>query len=218
MDNLIHLIENQLLKQVRLESIYKNDPIVVSNIPEGWHLLGNGNYAGVFYHEEFPQYAVKVYAKGREGIEEEKLVYKMIGKHESFSECYHYGSTYLILKRLKVTSLYDCMKKGIFIPEKIIEDISEAIEYARSRGLHPHDIHFKNVGIQDGKGIIIDVSDFLKTEDCTLWNDCKKFYFKAYKKLPFIVPIPDFSLNMGRKLYRLYKRLKRKNKWITKET
>lgn len=207
MNDLIDLIKNKLIPQVILESINPKDPIIVRNIPEGWHILGRGNYAGVFYHDKFPQYAVKIYAPGRPGIEKESKVYKMLGNHQSFSTCYYACSRFLILKRLYATTLYDCLKKGIFIHEKIIQDINEAIMYVRHKGLNPHDIHFKNVGIQDGKGIIIDVSDFLENDNCYLWYDCEKFYRKLYKKLPFIIPLPDFILNMGRKLYRFYKRV-----------
>ncbi|MCX7922912.1 MAG: serine/threonine protein kinase [Clostridia bacterium] len=210
MNELIDIIENQLLNEINLKSVNRYDPIVVESVPEDWVLMGNGNYAAVVYHRNYPDYAVKIYAEGREGIEEEKIVYEKLGKHKSFSECYHYGNNYLVLKRLKGTTLYDCLKKGIPIPEKVIKDIDNALDYAKSRGLYPHDIHFKNVMMNDGRGLIVDISDFLKKEYCPLWHDCKKFYYKVYKRLPFIIPLPDFFLNMGRKTYRFYKKAKKK--------
>lgn len=212
MKDLIHKINSELLKEVELRSVNGSDPIVVKGIPEAWSLIGAGNYAAVFCHHDFPKHAVKIYADGRGGIEEEKLVYKELGKHESFSECYYYGSNYLVLKRLKGITLYDCLRKGIHIPEKVIEDIDDAIDYARSRGLHPHDIHFKNLMMYEGRGIIVDVSDFLKDEYCPLWHDSKKFYYKVYRRIPFIVPIPELLLNKTRKIYRLYKSFRKVKK------
>lgn len=52
------------------------------------------------------------------------------------------------------------MKQGILITEQAIRDIDIALDYARSRGLHPHDVHAKNVMVNDGRGLIVDVSDF----------------------------------------------------------
>lgn len=211
MENLIKKIENELIGKIELKSINPKDPIVVSNIPIGWTLLGNGNYAAVLFHEDFPEYVVKIYAPGREGIKEESLVYKKIGDHPSYSKYYYYGSKFLIFKRLHGTTLYDCLKKGIKITPNVIEDIDNALKYAKKRDLNPHDVHFKNVMLDtNGRGIIVDISDFTKKQKCNLWKDSKKFYFKFYARLPFIIPLPEFILNTGRKTYRLYKKIKGK--------
>lgn len=207
MKELIRLVESELLGKVSIKSIHNSEPVVVTLIPDGWELIGNGNYAGVFFSVIYPEYVVKVYADGREGIEEEKLVYQKLGKHESFSECLYYDHNYLILKRLKGKTLYQCLKKGIYIPQSVINEIDAALKYAESKGLHPHDIHFKNVMMDDnGKGIVVDISDFMKEDFCSLWDDSKKYYYNVYSKFP-VVPLPDSILNLSRKIYRLYKKL-----------
>jgi hypothetical protein len=76
------------------------------------------------------------------------------------------------------TTLYDCIRKGIQIPERVIKDIDSALNYARKRGLHPHDVHFKNVMMHESQGIVVDVSDFCHEEYCSLWKHCKKAYYK----------------------------------------
>lgn len=209
MNEYIYIIENELIKEIKIKSVNPCDPVRVEYIPDNWILLGNGNYAVVVYHKDYPDYAVKIYAQGREGIEQEKIVYKKLGKNKYFSECYYFGDNYLILKRLRGKTLYDCLKKGIYIPEQVIKDIDNAISYAKKRELYPHDIHFKNVMLYNGRGIIIDISDFLKREYCPLWHDCKKFYYKVYKRSPIIVPMPNFFLNITRKVYRLYKKIRK---------
>lgn len=210
MDELIYNIENELLSNIKIESESPYDPVVVKYMPKDWKLIGCGNYAVVVYNNSYPKYAVKIYADGRPGIEDEKIVYKKLGENKGFSKCYCYGKNYLILKRLEGVTLYDCLKKGIEITKEAVDDIDCAIKYAKTRGLNPHDIHFKNVMIRNGTGMIVDVSDFLKKGECFLWRDCKKFYYKVYIKVPFVVPIPEFILNGCRKLYRVYKRYIRK--------
>lgn len=202
---LIDYVENELLPNIDIKSVRNFDPIIVKNIPKQWKLLGVGNYAAVLMHNDFPKYAIKIYAKGRSGIKEEIKVYSIIGDHPSFSKCFYYTENYLILKRLEGKTLYSCINKGVQIPEKIIKHIDEALEYAKSLGLNPHDVHAKNVMISNGKGIVVDISDFIKTKECFLWEDFKKAYYKIYIPLfyKYHPPIPEFLLNIIRRTYRI---------------
>ncbi|MBD2868304.1 serine/threonine-protein kinase [Paenibacillus arenilitoris] len=205
---LISLTEQSLLADLDIMSVNHGDPVLVENTPDGWMLLGAGNYAGVFAHRDYPDIAVKVYAPGREGWESEREVYRRIGKHPAYSACYHAGEhcgyTYLILKRLRGKTLYQCLIEGIAIPKEAIEDIDRALEYARSRGLYPHDVHGKNVMVANGRGIVVDISDFLKEEPCSMWEDLKRAYDRIY--LPFMakrpIPVPEWVMNGVRKGYR----------------
>ncbi|WP_175598171.1 serine/threonine protein kinase [Paenibacillus luteus] len=202
------LMEQTLLSDLELNSVDPTNPIRVDVVPRGWKLLGAGNYAGVFMHGEYPEIAVKVYAPGREGWESECEVYQRIGDHPAYSRCYHAGEYkghyYLILKRLQGKTLYQCIIDGVAIPKKAIEDIDQALDYARARGLHPHDVHGKNVMVKDGRGIVLDISDFLKEEPCQMWDDLKKAYNRIY--MPFLSkrpkPVPEWVLNGVRKGYR----------------
>lgn len=205
---LIALTEQTLLSDLELSSIDPGDPVRVDESPEGWKLLGAGNYAGVFMNHDYPDIAVKVYAPGREGWESECEVYRLIGNHPAFSACYyageHNGFYYLILRRLKGKTLYRCIIEGVPIPSRVITDIDQALDYARSRGLHPHDVHGKNVMVTDGRGLVVDVSDFLKEEPCSMWEDLKRAYNRIY--MPFMsknpVPVPEWVMNGVRKGYR----------------
>lgn len=208
LEKLIALTEQSLLSDLELNSIDPTNPVRVEETPQGWELLGAGNYAGVFAHRDHSDIAVKVYAPGREGWESECEVYRLIGNHPAYSTCYHAGEHnghyYLILKRLKGKTLYQCIIDGIAIPKTVIEDIDQALGYARSRGLHPHDVHGKNVMVMNGRGIVLDISDFLKEEPCTMWEDLKRAYNRIY--MPFLskkpVPVPEWVLNGVRKGYR----------------
>lgn len=213
LETLISFVDNELLPMIDMKSISAFDPIIVEKVPDPWILLGVGNYAAGLTHPDFPEYVVKIYAPGRPGIKEEIEVYSKIKSHPSYSECFHHTENYLILKRLKGKTLYKCINEGIQIPESVIKDIDEALKYAKDIGLNPHDVHAKNVMIVEGQGVVVDISDFTKSEKCVLWKHFKKAYYKIY--LPFIYklhpPIPEFCLNLIRKAYRLFTR-KKKNK------
>jgi len=204
-----NLIENDLIKKILLKS-KKNRPLIVDKIPTGWNLLGTGNYAAVFYHNKFPKHAVKVYRKintnyknKKDGIKEEIIVYQKLNSLDEsyFAKLHCYGENYIVIDRINGITLYECLKKGIYIPPYIIKEVDIAISHLKKLNLSSHDVHFKNILFDNRHIVIIDVSDFLNFEYCPLWNDSKKFY-KLYKKMP-VFPIPRFLLNIGRHFYRI---------------
>ncbi|MCL6570336.1 MAG: serine/threonine protein kinase [Bacillus sp. (in: Bacteria)] len=205
------LIENQLLPQIRLTTTSPFDPIIVNNHSISWKTIGSGNYAGVFSHASNPEKVVKVYGRNPEELKKEIEVYKKLGNHETYSTLYDYGENYLILKRLEGITLFDAVVKGIPIPEAVIKDIDAGLEYARSVGLNPFDVHGKNVVMYEERGYIVDVSDFYKQGYCHKWSDLKKGYYKIYQPylLKYHPSIPFFIVNWIRKGYRAYRRMKK---------
>ena len=202
-------IEHELLPRLRVESIDPHHPVVAHHVPAPWQLLGSGNYAVVLGHPSYSALVVKVYAPGRPGLEAEVEVYRRLGNHPAYSQCLRAGDGYLVLRRLRGVTLYDCVHRGLPIPEQVIQDIDEALEYARSRGLHPHDVHGRNVMVQDGRGLVVDVSDFLEQEDCSKWRDLKAAYYRFYRPLfmPLRLRVPYFVLDLVRAGYRLFRRV-----------
>jgi hypothetical protein len=199
-------VESHLLVAACIESIDPHDPVRVARMPSPWILLGCGNYAAVFLHPDHPDLVVKVYAPGREsGITPEAEVYRRLGLHPAFSECLHAGRTYLVLRRLHGTTFYDCVRHGIRIPPQAITDIEAALDYAVAQGLHPHDVHGRNLMLSQGRGMIVDVSDFLNPEPCRAWKDLRLAYRWIYTPLiaPLGVPVPGALLDATRRTYRL---------------
>ena len=58
-------------------------------------------------------------------------------------------------------TLFDCVLQGIHIPEQVINDVEDAREYVRNKGLNPRDIHLKNILLQNGRAKILDVSEYI---------------------------------------------------------
>jgi len=211
MERFVELIYEELLPGIRVESPDPHEPVVVEELSKPWKVLGRGNYAAVVVHPDYPDRVVKLYAPGREGWEDEVEVYRRLGEHVAYSRCLHADETrkFLVMKRLYGKTLYECVLKGVRIPRRVVEDIDEALEYARERGLNPHDVHGKNVMVtKDGRGVVVDVSDFLKAEPCEMWDDLKKAYYRIY--LPFLhdrpVPVPGALMNGVRKGYRFLRK------------
>ncbi len=208
----VNLIEKELLPKIDLTVRSPFDPINVNNRSNSWKTIGCGNYAGVFYHPSCPDWVVKVYGRSPEELEKEIAVYKKLGNHKSFSRLLAYGEKYLVLRRLEGITLFNAVIKGVQIPNRVIEDIDAGLEYARSIGLNPFDVHGKNVVMFEGRGYIVDVSDFYKQGYCRKWNDLKKGYYKIYR--PFLFKyhprIPFFVVDGVRKGYRRYRRWRKK--------
>jgi hypothetical protein len=206
---LLVLVRKELLPELSVESVSQADPVILKRLPHPWKHLGTGNYAVVVQHPDYPRYAVKVYAPDRPGIEEEVEVYRRLGSHPAFSECYAAGENFLILKRLEGRTLYECLEKGIRIPRQVIRDVDQALDYARARGLHPHDVHAKNVMMnQNGRGLVPDVSDFLKQEYCGMWEDFKRAYNRIYVPIAgrWMFPVPSRVMEAIRKGYRMWRK------------
>lgn len=211
MERFVERVYLELMPGPRLESVDPHDPVVVHALPRPWSVLGRGNYAAVFIHPDHPDRVVKLYAPGREGWEEEVEVYRRLGRHPAYSECIHSDRDYrlLVLKRLHGITLYECLLRGVRIPEQAIRDVDAALDYARNLGLRPHDVHGKNIMLgAGGRGIVVDVSDFLKEEPCPMWHDVKRAYYRIY--LPYMrdrpFAVPPALMDGVRKGYRLVRR------------
>jgi hypothetical protein len=211
MNRLIESVHQELLPGLRIESVDPHDPVEVQHLPSPWQPIGTGNYAVVVYHPDYPNLVVKIYAPGRPGFEEEVEVYRRLGSHPAFSECLYAGEGFLVLKRLHGVTLYDCIHLGLPIPKSVIQDIDRALDYARGRGLYPHDVHGRNVMMHEGKGLVVDISDFLHEEACSKWNNLKRAYYWLYLPLlsPLRIRLPYFVLDDVRRYYRLFSRWKR---------
>jgi len=199
------------LREVKIESVSPDDPVVVHVTPHPWELVGTGNYAAVFGHPDYPEVVVKLYAPGRPGWEQEVNVYRKLGTSRYFPVCHQAGPGYLVLTRMRGISLFDCVRFGIPIPPEVMEDVEVALQEARRKGLFPHDVHGKNVLMHQGRGYLIDVSDYGIDNPDTKWRDLRRAYYRIY--LPFLKDrgwkVPLWMLNGLRKGYRIYKRWKR---------
>jgi len=180
------LTENWKLAQPALERVevkgsQKNGPVSISGCPEGLRCIGIGTDAAVFQFDQAPAYAYKVYSREAVGKKEiEESVYLRLEGSPYFPQYYGKGENYIVISLEHGVTLYDCLTQGIPIPRQAIMDVEDARDYVRSQGLNPRDIHLKNVLLQEGRGKVIDVSEYVKDGNDERWEDLVWSYNQIY--------------------------------------
>ena len=172
------------LSKISILSNPNNEPVSVHGSSEHLICVGIGTDAAVFQLINDPKYAFKIYADDKiQKVQIEKDVYEILGESPYFSTCYGSEDNYLVLSFEEGITLYDCLIQGVPIPDQVIEDVDQAREYVRQKGLNPRDIHLKNILLQNGRAKIIDVSEYVKSGNDMRWEHLKEGYDHYY---PFI--------------------------------
>ena len=185
-----HNIE-ELIKDIHVLSSKDNNPVMVKGYSKELICVGVGTDAAVFHLENDTRYVYKVFSNDKlDKMEMEKNVYGMLGESAFFPIYYGSGSNFLILSYEKGITLYECLLKGVHIPKQAIVDVDNARKYAISKGLNPRDIHLKNILLYQGRGKLLDVSEYLKDGNDLRWNYLKRGYEEYYdlisgREVPF---------------------------------
>ncbi|MDF2671376.1 MAG: hypothetical protein K0R67_3682 [Paenibacillus sp.] len=172
---------NQELQKVIVKSNGLNEPVSIESGSEQLSCIGIGTDAAVFRFAETPEYAFKIYTEQslpKKDMEEE--VYRQIEGSPFFPRFYGKGENYIVVSYEEGMNLYDCVLQGIPVPEQVISDVEEARAYVRSKGLNPRDIHLKNVLMQNGRGKVIDVSEYIQPGNDNRWEHLVWAYSHIY--------------------------------------
>jgi hypothetical protein len=159
------------LRSITVTGSERNEAVVISGFSEGLHCIGIGTDAAVFTYDHTPGYAYKVYSDlALEKKETERRVYERLEGIPYFPRYYGVGKHYLVMSYEPGITLHDCLLEGVPVPEQVIRDVEEARELVRIRGLNPRDIHLKNVILQNGRGKVLDVSEYALEGDDKRWE------------------------------------------------
>lgn len=174
-------LAEEALKNIKVIGHNNNQPVTILGFAEDLTCVGIGTDAAVFRFDKTPNYVFKVYSgKALKKKEVEKDVYERLKQCCYFPQLYGTGPNYIILSFEQGVTLYDCLLQGIPIPEQVIQDVEEAREFVRSQGLNPRDIHLKNVILQNGRGKVIDVSEYIKEGNDNRWEHLVWAYKNFY--------------------------------------
>jgi predicted Ser/Thr protein kinase len=190
-----------VLQYVQVISSEKNEPVSIAVYAEDLHCIGIGTDAAVFQWERTPAYAYKVYSEESLAKKDvEASVYERLKGSPFFPHQYGTGKNFLVLSYEAGITLYDCLLQGISVPEQVILDVEEARNEVRNQGLNPRDIHLKNVLLQEGRGKVLDVSEYVKEGNDNRWEQLVWTYYNLY---PLIdgVKIPSWILDTIRHWY-----------------
>jgi hypothetical protein len=176
-----HAVE-ELLRAIRIRACPSNEPIVIEYLPAPLRLLGYGTDAVVVQHPGLPERAFKVYAPETVGcLVDEYHAYQRLAGSSYFAACLGQGDFYLVLSYEPGPTLYECLVHGVPVPEQAMADVEVARNYARQVGLHPKDIHLKNVLLQGGRARILDVSKYVAPGDeDRVWDHLAEGYRRFY--------------------------------------
>jgi hypothetical protein len=171
----------EALMNVEIVGYENNKPVSITRFSEDLRCIGIGTDAAVFYFPKTPNYAYKVYSdKALEKKEVEAGIYERLKGSPYFPRCYGAGPNYLVLSFEKGVTLFDCLLQGICVPQQAIQDIEDAREFVRSQGLNPRDIHLKNILLQEGRGKVLDVSEYIHEGTDGRWEHLLWAYHHFY--------------------------------------
>lgn len=175
---------DEALRQVIVTGNEQNEEVIVTGVPVGLNRIGIGTDAAVFTCTYAPGYAYKVYSDLAAGKKEiERQVYEQLQGIPYFPVYYGEGANYIVLSHERGITLTDCLIEGIPVPEQAIQDVEDARELVRRRGLNPRDIHLKNVLLQDGRAKVLDVSEYVQEGDDKRWEHLVWAYRTFYPSL-----------------------------------
>lgn len=164
-------LADEALKNIEVIGYENNQPVNIIGFAEGLKCIGIGTDAAVFRYHKTPNYVFKVYSsEALEKKEVEEYVYEHLKGSCYFPKLYGKGTNYIVLSFEQGVTFYDCLLQGIPITEQAILDVEKAREYVRSQGLNPRDIHLKNILFQNGRGKVLDVSEYVKEGNDNRWE------------------------------------------------
>jgi hypothetical protein len=178
-------VVERLLAGIRIRASASNEPIDIEHVPAPLRLLGSGTDAVVVQHPDHPERAYKVYAPETVGcLADEYRAYQRLAGSPYFAACLGHGAFYLVLSYEAGPTLYECLVRGIPIPRRAIADVEAGRDHARRVGLHPKDVHLKNVLLQGDRGKILDVSKYVAPGDeDPVWDHLAEGYRRLYPVL-----------------------------------
>ncbi|WP_408007617.1 protein kinase family protein [Pseudalkalibacillus sp. A8] len=164
--------------------------------PTEYTMIGKGRSAFVF-KDERSEHAVKVFFDQFADLaQQEGDIYKKLEECSYFPTIHEVGPNYIVMEYIEGNTFYECLQKGIPITDEMIEKVDEALDFARSMGLNPSDIHLRNLILtNEGKVKVIDVVRFTQKKKCRQWDDLKRGYYRYYKKI-FLKKIPKLIIEL----------------------
>ncbi len=196
------LIE-ECLRRVRVRSRASNEPVVIEHLPPALRLVGFGTDAVVVQHPVLPGHVFKIFAPETEALTgDEYSAYQLLAGSPFFPVCVGRGDFYLVLSYEAGPTLYQCLVEGIPVEDQVMEDVEAARRYARAVGLHPKDIHLKNVVVQGGRAKVLDVSKYvLPGDEDRVWEHLAEGYHRFYPLLRGR-RIPVGVIELAKRLYK----------------
>jgi predicted Ser/Thr protein kinase len=170
---------------------------------ESLELIGEGRSAFAFRIKSTDK-VLKVFFPPFHGVaKEEATIYQQLQGIDYYPTLYEAGENYLVMDYVQGMTFFDCLRNGVSISQKHINEVDKALELARNRGTNPSDIHLRNLILtNDGEIKVIDVARFGQKKQCQQWLDLKRAFYKIYNKRFCPKKWPQWLLNFVAALYK----------------
>ncbi|MFB5661860.1 protein kinase family protein [Alteribacillus sp. HJP-4] len=134
---------------------------------------------------------------------EESEIYAALEGLPFYPELYGTGKNFIVLEFVDGHTLFECLRFGLPVSETDLEQVDQALDLARRKGLNPSDIHLRNILItRQGTVKIIDVARYRQTKECSQWDDLKNAFTRFYKKRYCPKRIPALFLHLIAAMYK----------------
>ncbi|MCA0172495.1 serine/threonine protein kinase [Bacillus sp. RAR_GA_16] len=171
--------------------------------PDELTIIGRGRSAVVFKLPSEPKVLKVFYPEFVHLSRVEASIYQELSNNEDYPIFYEEGEGYVVLEYLEGLTFYECLIQGIVITKEMIENVDQALNYARKNGLNPSDTHLQNIMLlSNGEVRVIDVVRFRQSKICTHWEDLKVAYDSLYSSRFFPKKYPVWFMEMIIWLYR----------------
>ncbi len=190
------------LAAIRVWVTGRNTSVVFDDVPPPFQVVGFGTDAVVVRHPSLPELVLKVYAAEKvRCLADEFEAYERLAGSPFFPTCFGRGERHLMLSYERGPTLLDCLVRGIPVPKEAMDGVEAARAHARAVGLHPKDIHLKNVVLQ-GTGVkVLDLSRYLVAGEDPVWDHIVVGYRRLYPLLRGR-PVPMGLVDLAKRLYR----------------
>ncbi|WP_080875307.1 serine/threonine protein kinase [Oceanobacillus timonensis] len=191
----------------------KNKRVHVLQHHNDLQLYGIGRSAAVFKIKKENRVIKIFYPQFKRTAMEEKQNYERLNGSNYYPAIYEAGVNYLVMDFMEGKTFFECLAKGIPLKPYHIKHVDNGLQYARSVGLNPSDIHLHNLILTNDDNVrIIDVARFSQEKICTQWDDLKCAYRQYYQRPFFPKKVPKWVMHTISKLYQLYKYKPQKRK------
>lgn len=171
--------------------------------PDELTIIGRGRSAVVFKLPSEPKVLKVFYPEFVHLSRVEASIYQELSNNEDYPIFYEEAEGYVVLEYLEGLTFYECLIQGIVITKEMIENVDQALNYARKNGLNPSDTHLQNIMLlSNGEVRVIDVVRFRQSKICTHWEDLKVAYDSLYSSRFFPKKYPVWFMEMIIWLYR----------------
>lgn len=181
----------------------KRSKVTLANMDPTLEPIGQGRSAYAFRIRNTDKVLKVFFPPFHDIAKEEAEIYRQLSGSHFYPVLYESGENYIVIDYIDGKTLYDCLVDGHPILPSYLDEVDQALDIARKKGLNPSDIHLRNIIMTtDGHIKLIDVARFRQNKSCSQWDDIKAAFNTIYNQHFYSRRIPAPLLSTIAYLYK----------------